>query len=170
VSSLSDCRELNDKEEEVQRSLTEMKSIYGGKKTPELVKVKGISNYQCKLLSPFLTTHGKDKNDQPRPLKELGMGDTFDCSKLGSRAFAIESSLLGTTGYGKDRSGSVKYLSDTLDILKESNGGVECLVPVHADGDGHCLVHAVSRCLVGRELFWHALRTNMQVSYEREEG
>jgi hypothetical protein len=28
-------------------------------------------------------------------------------------------------------------------------------------GDGHCLVHAVSRALVGRELFWHALRVNL---------
>lgn len=36
-------------------------------------------------------------------------------------------------------------------------------MPIHADGDGHCLVHAISRCLVGRELFWHALRTNMMV-------
>ena len=47
--------------------------------------------------------------------------------------------------------------------MSEANGGQQCLVPVHADGDGHCLVHAISRCLVGRELFWHALRTNMMV-------
>ena len=63
--------------------------------------MKGISNYQCKLLSPLLTTHGKDKNDKPRPLKELGHGDVFDCSKLGGRSFAIEENLLQTTGYGQ---------------------------------------------------------------------
>jgi len=132
-----------------------------GKKTPELVKVKGISNYQCKLLSPLLTMYGMDKSDQAKPLKELGMGDTFDCSKLASRAFAIEESQLGTVGYGRDRSGSARYLSDMLNQLKLTNENRECLVPVHADGDGHCLVHAISRCLVGRELFWHAMRTNL---------
>ena len=38
----------------------------------------------------------------------------------------------------------------------------EALVPIHADADGHCLVHAVSRALVGRELFWHPLRTHLK--------
>lgn len=38
----------------------------------------------------------------------------------------------------------------------------ETLVPIHSDGDGHCLVHAVSRAIVGRELFWHPLRTNLK--------
>lgn len=36
------------------------------------------------------------------------------------------------------------------------------LVPIHADGDGHCLVHAVSRALIGWELFWHPLRVNLK--------
>ena len=35
-------------------------------------------------------------------------------------------------------------------------------MPIHADGDGHCLVHALSRALTGRELFWHPLRMNLQ--------
>lgn len=38
----------------------------------------------------------------------------------------------------------------------------ESLVPLHVDGDGHCLVHAVSRALVGRELFWHPLRVGLK--------
>lgn len=38
----------------------------------------------------------------------------------------------------------------------------DVLVPLHADGDGHCLVHAVSRALVGRELFWHPLRSALK--------
>ena len=39
----------------------------------------------------------------------------------------------------------------------------DCLIPLHVDGDGHCLVHAVSRAIVGRELFWHALRTGLKL-------
>ena len=137
-----------------------MKMLYGGKKTAELVKVKGISNYQCKLLSPLLTTHGRNKQGQPCTLQELDMGDVFDCSKLASRAFSIEECHLDVAGYGQDRSGSV-YLQSTLNKIWEANAGRRCLIPLHADGDGHCLVHAISRCLVGRELFWHALRTNL---------
>lgn len=149
-----------EKEDDFQRSLTQLKMQYGGKKTAELVKVKGISNYQCKLLSPLLTTHGRDKTGQPRPLRELNMCEKFDCSKLASRAFAIEEKDLDLAGYGQDKSGSV-YLESTLQKIWEANNGRKCLVPLHADGDGHCLVHAISRCLVGRELFWHALRSNL---------
>ena len=93
------------------------------------------------------------KNDQPSTLEELGLGETFDCSKFGSRSFAIEEKYLHVLGYSLDRSGSQAYLQDTLEQLKEVNSGVQCLVPLHADGDGHCLVHAISRCVVGRDLF-----------------
>lgn len=41
-------------------------------------------------------------------------------------------------------------------------------MPIHADGDGHCLVHAISRALVGRELFWHALRENLQLHFQEK--
>ncbi len=164
VSELPDRQELKDSQEKFGVELAQLKQQYAaGKKTSELVKVKGISNYQCKLLSPLLTTHGMDsKSDVAKPLSDLGMGETFDCSKLSNRAFAIEECHLNTIGYGRDRSGSAKYLQDILQCLQKANGDLECLVPVHADGDGHCLVHAVSRCLVGRELFWHALRTSLQ--------
>lgn len=127
----------------------------------EMVKVKGISHYQCKLLSHLLTTHGMDKHSQPRLLKDLGTSDTFDCSKLSRYGFAIEEAYLSQPGYGRDASGT-KYLSSTLSLLVDDGGGDEVLVPLHADGDGHCLVHAVSRCLVGRELFWHSLRSQLQ--------
>ena len=159
VANLPDKQELTDKEGRFGLELAQLRT---GKKTPELVKVKGISNYQCKLLSPLLTTYGMDsKSDRAKPLRELGMGETFDCSKLAGRSFAIEDSQLNTMGFGQDRSGSARYLKDTLQKLRQANNNQECLVPVHADGDGHCLVHAISRCLVGRELFWHALRTNL---------
>ena len=59
-------------------------------------------------------------------------------------------------------SGSMEYLEDTLEAIKQFNNGKEMLIPIHADGDGHCLVHAISRALVGRELFWHPLRCSLQ--------
>lgn len=54
-------------------------------------------------------------------------------------------------------------MKGTLELLNSCSDGEERLVPLHVDGDGHCLVHAISRCLVGRELFWHPLRTNLMV-------
>eukprot|EP00731_Ephydatia_muelleri_P024945 Em0017g28a len=144
AKDLKDRRELTDREGGMSIEIAQARKMSGPeKKTSELVKVKGISNYQCKLLSPLLTEYGMDKSDQPKTLKELGFGDIFDCSKLSKWVFAIEENFLETVGYGRDRSKQ------------------EVLVPVHADGDGHCLVHAISRCVVGRELFWHALRVNL---------
>ena len=125
----------------------------------EMMKVKGISHYQCKLLSHLLTTYGMDKNGKPKLLKELGPSESFDCSKLAKYAFTIEESHLNQAGYGRDLSG-MSYLIDSLSYISEVNGG-EVLVPLHADGDGHCLVHAISRCLIGRELFWHSLRLQL---------
>ena len=162
VTDLPDRQEVSRTESGFSVELAQLRQSYKtGKKTPELVKVKGISNYQCKLLSPLLSEYGMDKADNPKTLKELGMGEIFDCGKLASRAFAIDENHFNVIGYGRDRSGSERYLHDTLREVQIANSDVECLVPVHADGDGHCLVHAISRCLVGRELFWHALRTNL---------
>ncbi|XP_037538378.1 deubiquitinating protein VCIP135 isoform X2 [Nematolebias whitei] len=138
------------------------------KKGTELVKVMGLSNYHCKLLSPVLTRYGMDKQTgKAKLLKDMNQGDIFDCSLLGDRAFLIEPDHVTTMGYGKDRSGSLIYLHDTLEELKKANGSRECLIPVHVDGDGHCLVHAVSRALVGRELFWHALRENLKQNFKQ---
>jgi len=138
------------------------------KKGTELVKVMGLSNYHCKLLSPVLTRYGMDKQTgKAKLLREMNQGEMFDCSLLGDRAFLIEPDHVSTVGYGRDRSGSLAYLHDTLEEVKKANGGGECLVPVHVDGDGHCLVHAVSRALVGRELFWHPLRENLKQNFKQ---
>lgn len=163
AKDLKDRKELTDKEGGISIEIAQARKMSGPEqKTAELVKVKGISNYQCKLLSPLLTEYGMDKCDQPKTLKELGLGEIFDCSKLSKWVFAIEESFLDTMGYGRDRSGSVRYLEGVLDKLRQANSSKqEVLIPVHADGDGHCLVHAISRCIVGRELFWHALRVNL---------
>lgn len=138
------------------------------KKGTELVKVMGLSNYHCKLLSPVLTRYGMDKQSgKAKLLSDMNQGEMFDCSLLGDRAFLIEPEHVSTMGYGKDRSGSLIYLHDTLEEVKKANGNRECLIPVHVDGDGHCLVHAVSRALVGRELFWHALRENLKHNFKQ---
>ncbi|XP_060561991.1 deubiquitinating protein VCPIP1-like isoform X2 [Ruditapes philippinarum] len=133
------------------------------KKGADNVKVLGLSNYVCKLISPILTYYGMDKETgKAKKLSEMGKGEIFDVSILGDRAFLIEEEHLDVIGYGKDRSGSLYYLADTLKDIEIINNNQECLVPIHADGDGHCLVHAISRALVGRELFWHALRVNLK--------
>ncbi|TDH06370.1 hypothetical protein EPR50_G00132530 [Perca flavescens] len=138
------------------------------KKGTELVKVMGLSNYHCKLLSPVLTRYGMDKQTgKAKLLRDMNQGEMFDCSLLGDRAFLIEPDHVSTMGYGKDRSGSLIYLHDTLEEVKKANSSRECLIPVHVDGDGHCLVHAVSRALVGRELFWHALRENLKQNFKQ---
>ncbi|XP_051879716.1 deubiquitinating protein VCPIP1 isoform X1 [Pristis pectinata] len=137
------------------------------KKGTEMVKVMGLSNYHCKLLSPILTRYGMDKQTgKAKLLREMNQGEMFDCALLGDRAFLIDPEHIGTMGYGKDRSGSLLYLHDTLEEIKKANSNQECLIPVHVDGDGHCLVHAVSRALVGRELFWHALRENLKLHFK----
>ncbi|KAM4687953.1 deubiquitinating protein VCPIP1 [Discoglossus pictus] len=133
------------------------------RRSTDMVKVMGLSNYHCKLLAPILARYGMDKQTgKAKLLREMNQGDIFDCSLLGDRAFLIEPEHVDTMGYGKDRSGSLLYLHDTLDDIKRANNNQECFIPVHVDGDGHCLVHAVSRALVGRELFWHALRENLK--------
>ena len=133
------------------------------KKGTDSVKVLGLSNYQCKLVSPLLTKYGMDKQTGKAVLlKDMGQSEHFDCGILGDRAFLIEQEHIDTVGYGRDRTGSMRYLKATLDAIKQANNGEETLLPIHADGDGHCLVHAVSRALVGRELFWHALRENLK--------
>ncbi|XP_053322977.1 deubiquitinating protein VCPIP1 isoform X2 [Spea bombifrons] len=137
------------------------------RRSTDMVKVMGLSNYHCKLLSPILARYGMDKQTgKAKLLRDMNQGDVFDCSLLGDRAFLIEPEHIDTVGYGKDRSGSLLYLHDTLEDIKRANNNQECFIPVHVDGDGHCLVHAVSRALVGRELFWHALRENLKKHFK----
>lgn len=140
--------------------------IKSGRKDSEAVKVNGLSNYQCRLVSELLTRFGLDKTTgKAKLLKDLlpDKREAFDCSKLANHAFTISEEHLNTNGYGIDCS-ALKYLKETLEKIKEFNGKDRCpVVPLYADGDGYCLVHAISRCLVGRELFWHPLMTEMHL-------
>ncbi|XP_032815417.1 deubiquitinating protein VCPIP1 isoform X2 [Petromyzon marinus] len=141
-------------------------ALGGRKPIAPLARVDGLCNYQCKLLSPILTAHGMDRaTGRARLLSDMGQGSTFDCAVLGDRGFRIEPENLAVEGYGRDRSGSMVYLRETLRLIAVANGDEERLVPIHAEMDGHCLVHAVSRALVGWELFWHALRQNLKAHF-----
>jgi len=131
-------------------------------RAPDLVKVMGLSHYHEKLISPLLTSHGMDKHTgKATPLRLLTGRSTLDCSVFGNRCFRIDSRHLDTSGFGRDPSANA-YLSETLGLLLPYNDNKPSLVPLHADGDGHCLVHAVSRALTGRELFWHPLRIGLK--------
>ena len=138
--------------------------LFKPKKGPDSIKVFGVSSYQCKLLSPLLTRYGMDKSTgKAKLLTEIQDGKSmFDCSVLAGFSFVIEPEHIEVMGYGRDRTGSAIYLRDTLTSVANFNNNEECLIPIHADGDGHCLVHAVSRALIGRVLFWHALRENLK--------
>ncbi|BET02542.1 valosin containing protein (p97) p47 complex interacting protein 1 [Nesidiocoris tenuis] len=131
-------------------------------RAPDLVEVMGFSHYQHKLVSPLLTTFGMDKHTgKARSLKQITGRMHLDCSVFGDRSFSIPPRHLGIPGFGKDNA-SFEYLQDTLKVLLPYNNNVENLVPLHVDGDGHCLVHAISRAVVGRELFWHPLRVGLK--------
>lgn len=139
------------------------------KKKVEQERIKGLSNYCCKLISPLLTKYGLDKKThEVKLLRTMGQGETFDCSHLCNRAFMIEPENLHIAEYGRDI--SVDYLKDTLKEILNVNGSEECLVPIYVDGDGHCLLHAISRALVGRELFWHPLLTNLKTHFTKHQN
>lgn len=138
------------------------------RKGTDLVKVRGYSNYHCRILSPILTYYGMEKSSsRAKLLREMGQGEYFDCFHVGDRAFSIEPEYLETPGYGKDKSGASGYLHEMLEQIKLVNENDERLVPLHVDGDGYCLVHAISRALIGREIFWHALMVNLQNHFKK---
>ena len=95
--------------------------------------------------------------------------ETFDCSTFKDFEFRLSPDDLYTPGFGIDTTGSFDYLRDVLRIVKKhpANGSAANLVPLYTSGDGHCLVHAVSRALVGRELFWHPLQVGLRRHLEQ---
>jgi len=113
------------------------------------IKRNKLTNYHCKLLSPFLTDHGILE----RPVDFPFMGD---------QAFEIEREHIATPNYGCDRR-SEMYLGRTLEEIRRVNDNdLFRIIPLHVDADGYCLVHAISRALVGRQIFWHVLRASLK--------
>lgn len=126
----------------------------------DLTVVDGYSDFHCKLIAPYVTEYGIDATGvYKRSLK--GSDPYFDFAKVAKFSFCIEEENLGEIGYGRDQTGAAGYLSSTLEAFRRSNAGKDCLAVLHADGDGHCLVHAISKCIAGREFFWHALRVRL---------
>lgn len=127
-------------------------------------KFGGWDGFSCKLLGPVMTYYGKGKDGRPFKLSERGLDPPFfDASKTSARAFRIAEADLEVVGYGQDRTGATEYLADTLAAIAACNDHPDQgLAVLHVEGDGHCLVHALSRCIFGREFLWHALRVNLQ--------
>ena len=123
---------------------------------------EGISSYQCRLLSELFTFYKvNQRGPVERFLDEENRETIFCCSKLSNHLFSINSEHLSAKGYGVDGSAS-EYLKATLEEIRLFNKkGDYPIVPLHVAGDGYCLMHAISRCLVGRELFWHPLIRNV---------
>jgi deubiquitinating protein VCIP135 len=48
---------------------------------------------------------------------------TFDCGILSDRSFLLNSEHLDVLGYGRDQTGSLSYLAETLRNIEEANGG-----------------------------------------------
>ena len=64
------------------RMLTETRAV---RKAYEMQKVNGVAGYECKLLSPLLTSNGMDKAGVAVPLAQLNQKDVFDCAALCDR-------------------------------------------------------------------------------------
>ena len=120
------------------------------------------SSFRCRLLSNLFTSYKVTRQGVIEQLKDAsGHNTIFDCSKLSNYSFKRESQHLKIPGYGIDEN-AFKYLKETLDDIKSFNNMDDFpFVPLKVPGDGYCLMHAVSTCLVGRELFWHPLISNL---------
>eukprot|EP00047_Mylnosiga_fluctuans_P022741 m.125152 g.125152 ORF g.125152 m.125152 type:complete len:1517 (-) comp9369_c0_seq1:56-4606(-) len=125
----------------------------------------GSSNTQCKLLGELFT------NFCIRPDGKIGEHPMSEYVRPGERphllarsfshyGFAIDPADLHVLGYGIDAR-ATSYLSVTLSAIRASNGHLDIVAALYDDGDGHCLVHSLSRSLVGKTIYWHALRLDM---------
>lgn len=145
---------------------------------PEWIRINGLSSFFCKLISPTFTLYTVDDDNIARLWSQIS-DSGFDWKSLAKCAFEIEQNQLFTEGYyndqfgwfiincyfcfryGLDRSGSLTYLSETLSAIANFNEDQLVLVPLHVGDSGNCLTYAISRALVGREIYWHALKENL---------
>ena len=108
-------------------------------RSTDLVAFRGVHNFEAKLLSPFLTRYGMDKESgQPRLLYDMNLGATFDCGQLGNKVFRICRRDLLQPGVGEPNELN-GYLAGTLIKIDEASNQVKSAIPGHADPDGHCL-------------------------------
>jgi len=83
---------------------------------------------------------------------------SFSTSLL--REFDFSPSVIELEDKGLRDVAAEEYLKDTLDYLADTFQ-LE-LVPIKVDSDGSCLPHAASRCLVGKEILYDALRLELE--------
>ena len=72
----------------------------------------------------------------------------FHETSIPTWAFSIDPADLSILGFGRDVSAQ-GYLQVLISQITAFNGGVDIVAPIHVDGDGSCLVHAISRALCG---------------------
>ena len=79
-----------------------MRSKLHTQKPIELIKVNGISNFQCVLVSPLLSHYGMNRGGQAEILgkdRVVDQSDILDCAKIFStRAFLIEQDHIDISG------------------------------------------------------------------------
>ena len=81
----------------------------------------------------------------------MNMAASFDCGRLSNKVFQISQGDIKQPGVGMDESTELSgYLQGTLLKIDEASNQSKSCIPGHADPDGHCLVHAISRCLTGK--------------------
>ena len=84
----------------------------------------------------------------------MNMAASFDCGRLSNKVFQISQGDIKQPGVGMDESTELSgYLQGTLLKIDEASNQSKSCIPGHADPDGHCLVHAISRCLTGIVFF-----------------
>ena len=91
-------------------------------------------------------------------------GRPFDCRRIARSDFRPTGPWADKFSDGE----AAAFLADALGAL-EHGSGVR-LVPVHTLSDGSCLPHAVSRSLMGKEIFYDALRLSLQGELEAHAG
>lgn len=111
--------------------------------------------FECRLLGALVNA---GRSDEHR-LRLSG-------SSLSRRSFSPTTLELEDKGL-RDWAAEV-YLQDTLSLLATTYC-VE-LVPIKVDSDGSCLPHALSRCLVGKEILYDALRLELQEELREHEA
>lgn len=135
------------------------KKLFQGKDTamhalPSFCATRGISPFRAKLLGAHFSRFGPDKADRAKLAR---LERPLNCERLATRSFSISHADLPRPGFGQDSSGAASYLQSLLECVRDCNQGQAQLAVLHAEGDGYCLVHAISRAIVGREFFWHTL-------------
>ena len=88
---------------------------------------------------------------------DMNMAASFDCGRLSNKVFQISQGDIKQPGVGMDESTELSgYLQGTLLKIDEASNQSKSCIPGHADPDGHCLVHAISRCLTGMSFKYDA--------------